>query len=177
MDSQPDKIEAIELDIIVDAESTTISRPPRICINSSPQLSRIDTVDTVDTEIQNQSPKRIFTDFSPEAETNIRDNQSNNLVTPTLLLTPTRNGNFWIFEQLERVHQTILGLSNLSWCKSPPGGELQRVGSTRSTRSNVSSVSSSISTLQCSADPVEVLNYAWTIYKNHLYACRSYRTK
>ena len=91
MDSQPDKIEAIELDIIVDTESTTISRPPRICINSSPQLSRIDTVDT---EIQNQSPKRIFTDFSPEAETNIRDNQSNNLVTPTLLLTPTRNGNF-----------------------------------------------------------------------------------
>ena len=94
LNEEPDKIEAIELDIIVDTESTTISRPPRICINSSPQLSRIDTVDTVDTEIQNQSPKRIFTDFSPEAETNIRDNQSNNLVTPTLLLTPTRNGNF-----------------------------------------------------------------------------------
>ena len=35
----------------------------------------------------------------------------------------------------------------------------QRIGSTRSTRSNVSSVSSSVSTLQCSADPVEVIKY------------------
>ena len=34
-----------------------------------------------------------------------------------------------------------------------------RIGSTRSTRSNVSSVSSSVSTLQCSADPVEVIKY------------------
>ena len=85
--------EAIELNVIetVDEDTDiTASRPPQICINLSPPLSRQNTADTIDTDCpENQSPRRIFTEFSSGTEANTRDNQSNFLLTDGAYLTPT----------------------------------------------------------------------------------------
>ena len=81
--------EAIELNVIETVDEDTdmaASRPPQICINLSPPLSRQNTADTMDTDCpENQSPRRIFTEFS----SNSRDNQSNILLTDGAYLTPT----------------------------------------------------------------------------------------
>ena len=87
--------QAIELNVIEtvsEDNEMAASRPPQICINLSPSLSRQNTADTIDTDCpENQSPRRIFTEFSSgtEAEAYSKDNQSNILLNDGAYLTPT----------------------------------------------------------------------------------------
>ena len=75
--------QAIELNVIEtvsEDNELAASRPPQICINLSPSLSRQNTADTIDSDCpeENQSPRRIFTEFSSGTEANSKENQSNN---------------------------------------------------------------------------------------------------
>ena len=85
--------QAIELNVIEtvsEDNELAASRPPQICINLSPSLSRQNTADTIDTDCpENQSPRRIFTEFSSGTEANSKDNQSNILLNDGAYLTPT----------------------------------------------------------------------------------------
>ena len=83
--------EAMELHVIktVDEDANmAATRPPQICINLSPTLSRQYTDDTIDIDFpETPSPRRISTEFIPGSE--VRDNQSNNPITDRAFLTPT----------------------------------------------------------------------------------------
>ena len=65
----------------------------------------------------------------------------------------------WINSSGQHTIQLFLHVLQVCFLDAAGNENWQRIGSTRSTRSNVSSVSSSVSTLQCSADPVEVIRY------------------
>ena len=110
--------QAIELNVIEtvsEDNEMAASRPPQICINLSPSLSRQNTADTIDTDCpENQSPRRIFTEVSSGTEANSKD-QSNILLNDGAYLTPTiqkRGRQRWF------IYANFCSKSNINLCKN-----------------------------------------------------------